>query len=183
VRTDEDHVFSERWELGERLDAYSYRVDAVVGGRFGSQIRVDERRSAGSATVERITTGAVGSNERPRPRRESFRVGDDFVCPPAEDLVASHVARQTDGRAALVSASTVFGFSTHSRLLMPLAADEQGLARVLVLRDFYPVGDLLAFDSNGQLDSQHNAVIRLQRAPIDQVVREVPSLLRHLPEP
>jgi hypothetical protein len=78
----------------------------------------------------------------------------------------------------VIEATTDFQASTHTRLLRPLAPDQSGRYRLLLLMDFWPRGMVLGFDEAPEPLYQLYPGGDYQRAESDVADRFFPSLRR-----
>jgi len=142
-----------RWEA-MNSGRYEFKTQIEIGD--GQIIESHETRAGRDEPVKRL----VVLNEMEH-SRSSFRPGPAFISPPFEVLAESWVAREAAG--ALISEfSTLLAGGTHSCLLRPLPP-EDGYARVLVQRDYWPAGEILGFDESGELQFLRSAIGELRR--------------------
>ena len=147
------------WELDGR--ALSYTMDVQVHASDGLSIMVHEQRQPEADTIDRVIT----INDVKRPARR-FRPGRMFVCPPIESIAEAWVARETE-QPHLLEMVTLLGPGTHTRLLRPLPSADH-YDRVLSQKDYWPFGQILAFDEDGELQYNLDATARYERVSPDR---------------
>jgi len=144
------------WTLDGRAATYRWQADLLYGH---TEVAIDEQRPEPEGHVVRAVRLA------PRgPRTWRFTPGPAFVPPPAESIVEGWVARRQGGLSAIVEVSSTFGPATHTVLLRSvdkgaggasdatiqatLAELDERYPRVVVQRDYWPVGVIEAFDED-----------------------------------
>jgi hypothetical protein len=78
--------------------------------------------------------------------RRTYRPGAGFVPPPAEEIIGGWVARK-EAETAVVEVSSLLGPSTYTVFMRTLSPDGQH-PRVLIQRDFWPLGAIQAWDDD-----------------------------------
>lgn len=145
----EDVRLLTRWSLGPNARAYSLEHQFLFAAYPGNQQitimgEVFEERQKGSSVVRRV----VGIGRKQLPPLD-FRPPATFIPPPALPVVEFWVANQAESPLLLITSSLI-GRETHTRLLWPLEA-QAGLHRVLIQRDYWPLGEIRAYDDNAVL--------------------------------
>lgn len=157
----------EVWSLDGRGAAYTSVFDGLIGGRGGRMVIVQDERPAGG-TVRRVVQAGRAREEL------RFVPGEAFVAPPLEFLAAA-LAAQSLRRPCLFESTQPFARATCGVLAVPLA-EEGGLSRVLLLRDYLPTGSELSFDADAALHALRTPELRLERARPAEVERLFPGL-------
>lgn len=141
-----------------RMDLSAYRATAEL-----ATVVATDRRSMGQRSIEvadrfDATQGHVLRERIAGRDRVGFQlsVTDGFVPPAVEVLAQAAVA--FDRAAALWEVVPLYGPSTAQHLVLPLEANENGEARVLVLVDYWPRGRIRTFDANGELVAEESAL-------------------------
>jgi len=148
------------WSIDATGQCYTYRSTRYA--REGVRISVEERRATATGQVSRV----IRFNDLER-GRYTFEPGPLFICPPMESLAEGWVASRGQ-EPHLIAVSTLLGAGTHTRLLRPLAPEEDH-PRLLLQLDYWPLGAILAFDEGELLYQVEPAaryqLIRDDRAP------------------
>jgi hypothetical protein len=148
-------AFSAEWTLDASAVSYTATLQTVLPEQR-VEVRVDEARGAANARVTR----SLRADGRDR-LQWTFVPSERFVPWPALDIVQAWVANRhvegTRGRieAALIETTSPFGPRSCFELLRRLPPErgpEREYPRVLVQRDYWPVGEILAFDEGDAIE-------------------------------
>jgi len=143
-----------KWTLDGRAAKYVWQADFL---REQVRMRVTERRTSSSGEATRL----VLTDGRER-AQWSFMPGPAFVPPPAESIIEGWVARH-EVSAAAVEYSSLLGPGAYSALLRSLPPDGDH-PRVLLQRDYWPLGVILAFDDErGEMVYEQSPSARYDR--------------------
>jgi hypothetical protein len=103
-----------------------------------------ERRDSAAGPVQRVQRRG-----KQQPLVREFSVGAAFVSPPLLTLIEAWVARQPGG-SWLIQTSQVEGEGAHYRLLRPLPPDADGRRRLWIAPDYWPLGEIVTLDPDGE---------------------------------
>lgn len=126
------------WVLLDRASIYEWTHRWL---KDNPPLTVVERRRSKDGNIER----EIEFEGRPAVRR-AFRPGAGFVPPPAEEIITGWVARG-QAETAIIEVSSLLGPSTYSVLMHALPPDGP-YRRVLIQRDFWPLGAIQAWDDD-----------------------------------
>ncbi len=129
---------STSWRIDAGAEAYAWEAEFFIGH---TPAQVSEQRGRDGAVTRRLV---LDTSRRSPARSMTFTPGPGFVPLPAESIIAGWAAGGLP-EAAIVECSSALGQGAHTQLLHRLAADGE-YPRVLVQRDYWPVGRIEAYD-------------------------------------
>lgn len=138
-------ICRESWELDGHLDSYRWQQAFV---RDNLDVEIREQHGVDSSVIRRVVGIETGGTRRQETTR--FEPGPAFVPPPVESIALGWVARG-EPETAFVVMSSRLGPGTHSVLLRQ-SADGSSFPRVLLQKDYWPVGTLVAFDDDQAIE-------------------------------
>ncbi len=146
------------WEWTLEPDGRTYRLGTKhrTPGRGGVELDThSEYRAAGAdELLYRRGRGDEGLERR-------VPVGPAFVGVPLEAVLERTVASYETG-SWMIEASTRAG-GVNARWLRPMPADPEGNRRALLIDDFDPLGTIVAFDADDEVEYQLGSLGRFQR--------------------
>lgn len=159
------------WSLDRDLRGHAYRFEGLRGLLNDIPVSVTETRDGSSAMLRREITTARrrGGSAQTIVYEVPIRTG--FVCLPLLDVAERWTATQSGGQLRIIAASSLFGDKLHTQLMRRLPADAEGRARVMIQKDYYPRGDIVAYGGDGETAYQVAPDRRYERSTLQEVAK------------
>lgn len=159
------------WSLDQDLRGHAYRFEGLRGPRNDIPVSVTEIRDGSSPVLRREITAAPRRRGSEKTIVYEVPIRNGFVCLPLLDVAERWTATGSGDPLRIVAASSLFGDKLHTQLMRRIPADAEGRSRVMIQRDYYPRGTIIAYASDGETAYQIAPDRRYERSTRQEVAK------------